>query len=257
MGFEISDALQAIFRWLHILSGVLWVGLLYFFNFVYSPFAGLLDSQSKQKIAPELLPRALFWFRWGAVWTWITGILLLTLVFYHGKLVFENPESGWTLPTIIMTCVPFAAVFVYDAIFKSPLGKDNKISGILCFVLIALILFAMETWGNFSYRGYLIHAGTLFGSVMAFNVWYRIWPAQQQILTAVKNGTAPDAKLVALAGGRSRHNTYLSVPLFWTMMNQHSTFASSFKWMGFLVIILLSWHIVWQLYKKAGKVQGF
>ena len=58
---------------------------------------------------------------------------------------------------------------------------------------------------------------------MAFNVWFRIWPAQQKIITAIKNGDAPDSDLVTLAGLRSKHNTYMSVPLIWTMINQHTT----------------------------------
>ena len=61
---------------------------------------------------------------------------------------------------------------------------------------------------------------------MAFNVWFRIWPAQQKIITAIKNGDAPDASLVALAGQRSKHNTYLSVPLIWTMINEHTVVMS-------------------------------
>ena len=110
-----------------------------------------------------------------------------------------------------------------------------------------------------------IHLGALFGTTMAFNVWFRIWPAQRQIITAVKNGTPPDAALVALAGARSRHNTYMSVPLVWTMINQHTTpfaggnlgLTSQTAFVSVLVMVLLGWHIVWQLYKRAGKVQGF
>jgi uncharacterized membrane protein len=99
---------------------------------------------------------------------------------------------------------------------------------------------------------------------MAFNVWYRIWPAQQKIITAVKQGTAPDAALVAFAGTRSRHNVYLSVPLLWTMINYHTTtvgtplgIPASYGYGLLLIVILLGWHIVWQLYKKAPKVKGF
>src|SRR4030095_4231801 len=92
-----------------------------------------------------------------------------------------------------------------------------------CFVLVAAVAFAMGTWGGFSYRGVNIHIGALFGTTMAFNVWYRIWPSQQKIITAVKAGTPPDPAVVALAGARSRHNVYMSVPLVWTMINQHST----------------------------------
>jgi uncharacterized membrane protein len=99
----------------------------------------------------------------------------------------------------------------------------------------------------------------MFGTIMAFNVWFRIWPAQQKIIKAVKDGQAPDAAIVALAGTRSRHNTYLSVPLIWTMINQHTagTSFSSWGYIGLFVIILLGWHIVFQLYAKSAKVQGF
>src|SRR3970040_1673403 len=68
--------------------------MLYFFNFVNIPFQGTQDGDTKKKVAPELLPRALFWFRWGAAWTWATGVLLLLIVFYHGGGMFE-PDSGW------------------------------------------------------------------------------------------------------------------------------------------------------------------
>ena len=106
---------------------------------------------------------------------------------------------------------------------------------------------------------YSIHTGAMFGTIMAFNVWFRIWPAQQKIITAVKNGDAPDGDLVALAGLRSKHNTYLSVPLIWTMMNQH-TVTVSFgipQQIFLLLVILLGWHIVFQLYARAGKIEGF
>jgi uncharacterized membrane protein len=105
----------------------------------------------------------------------------------------------------------------------------------------------------------------MFGTTMAFNVWFRIWPAQQKIVRAVKEGAAPDADLVKLAGLRSRHNTYMSVPLFYTMIGQHTTFfaggnwgiPTDWWWIVFLAIIGLGWHVVFQLYKRSGKVQGF
>jgi uncharacterized membrane protein len=105
----------------------------------------------------------------------------------------------------------------------------------------------------------------MFGTIMAFNVWFRIWPAQQKIITAIKNGEAPDGSLVALAGLRSKHNTYMSVPLIWTMINEHTAvfaggnfgITSSTNWLVLMVIVALGWHIVFQIYKKSAKVQGF
>ena len=75
---------DAIFRWLHIIAGITWIGLLYFFNFINGHLAATYDADSKKKVVPELMPRALYWFRWGAAWTWVTGIILLILVFWFG-----------------------------------------------------------------------------------------------------------------------------------------------------------------------------
>ena len=259
------SGLEQLFRWLHIFAGVMWIGLLYFFNFVNGPFAATLDADTKKKAVPELLPRALYWFRWGAAWTWITGVLLLAMVFYHNRLLFSDPDASWVTGTIVMVVVTFLAVFIYDGLFKSGLAKNVKVAVTVGFIIIVVILYLMATWGAFSYRGYNIHIGAMFGTIMAFNVWYRIWPAQQKIITAIKNGEKPDGDLVALAGMRSKHNTYLSLPLFWAMINAHTTYfaggnlgvPAEFAWIVLLVVILIGWHIIWQCYKKAGKVKGF
>ena len=257
------DILNALFRWMHILAGIIWIGMLYFFNWVNGPFAGALDGETRKKVVPELMPRALYWFRWGAAWTWITGVLLLLIVYYHGGIMFDG-DGGWSAAAGIMVAVTFLAPFAYDALHKSGLGKNPKVFGTVAFVLVAIALALMATWAGFSYRAFNIHLGALFGTTMAFNVWFRIWPAQQKIITAVKAGTAPDAALVAMAGARSRHNVYMSVPLFWAMINQHHTtvptalgIPGQFAFVLLLLVIVLAWHIVWHLYKKAPKVKGF
>jgi uncharacterized membrane protein len=257
------DLLNALFRWMHIIAGILWIGMLYFFNFVNGPLQGTFDGETKKKVNPELLPRALYWFRWGAAWTWVTGVLLLMLVFYHGGIMFDG-DAAWSAGAGVMVAVVFLAPFLYDALSKSPLGKDPKTFGATAVVLLAIEAALMAAWAGFSYRAYNIHLASTFGTIMAFNVWFRIWPAQQQIITAVKNGTAPDAALVALAGLRSRHNTYMSVPLLWGMINQHTVTVGSsvsipgqFGYALFLVVTLIGWHLVFQLYKKAPKIKGF
>ena len=127
------DILSALFRWLHILAGIIWIGMLYFFNWVNGPFAGTMDGDTKKKVVPELMPRALFWFRWGAAWTWITGALLLALVFYHGGIMFED-GWGWGRRAMALVAVTLLAPFVYDFLQKSALGKDPKVFGAVAFV---------------------------------------------------------------------------------------------------------------------------
>ena len=258
------DSLSAVFRWIHILAGIIWIGMLYFFNFVNGPFQGTIDGDTKKKVNPELLPRALWWFRWGAAWTWATGVLLLMLVFYHGGIMFEG-DRGWGKRAIVLVAFTFLASFVYDPLQKSALGKDPKVFGTAAFVLAAVVAYLMSAWGGFTYRAFNIHLASLFGTIMAFNVWFRIWPAQQKILTAVKNGTPPDAALVSLAGTRSRHNTYMSAALIWGMMNSHTAafaggnlgLTAETSFVAYLVVILVSWHVIWHLYRRTAKVKGF
>lgn len=251
------DVLQSLFRWIHVVAGILWIGLLYFFNWVNGPFAATLDADSKKKIVPELMPRALHFFRWGAAFTWVTGVLLLLMVFYHGGILFDNPNIAWNKGSWVMIALVFLAPFIYDVLMKIALLKKNGTEAVVTFfVAVAAIIFLMIHWAGFGYRGYSIHTGAMFGTIMAFNVWFRIWPSQKKIITAVKNGEKPDADVVALAGMRSKHNTYMSVPLVWTMLNFHTTWASS-TMLYLLLIIFIGWMGVKHLYKHAGKVKGF
>jgi len=258
------ELIHPIFKWLHIIAGVLWIGLLYFFNWVNGHFAATLDADTKKKVVPELMPRTLYFFRWGAAWTWVTGLVLLLVVFYHGGLTFEE-GSNWELSAFVMVGVTFLAVYIYDFIYKSGLASNLRLVTILSFVLVGVVVYLMKEWAGFSYRSFNIHLGVLFGTNMAFNVWFRIWPAQQEIINAIKNGEAPNGDLVTLAGLRSKHNTYMSVPLIWTMINQHTTalaggnfgITSSTNWLVLMIIVALGWHIVFQIYKKSARIQGF
>ena len=258
------ELIHPIFKWLHIIAGVMWIGLLYFFNFIIVHFAATLDGDSKKKVVPELMPRALYWFRWGAAWTWFTGLVLLLVVYYHGGLTFDD-GSNWEAPAFIMIGFTFLAVFLYDYLYKTGLASNVRLITIISFALIGITVYLMKEWSGFSYRSFNIHLGALFGTNMAFNVWFRIWPAQQKIISAIKNGESPEADLVALAGLRSKHNTYMSVPLIWTMMNEHTTVlaggnfgvTSSTNWLVLMIVIALGWHIVFQLYKKSAKIKGF
>ena len=258
------ELIHPIFKSLHIIAGVLWIGLLYFFNWVNGHFAATLDADTKKKVIPELMPRTLYFFRWGAAWTWVTGLVLLLVVFYHGGLTFEE-DANWQLPAFVMIGITFLGVYLYDFIYKSGLASNLRLVTILSFVLVGVVVYLMKEWAGFSYRSFNIHLGVLFGTNMAFNVWFRIWPAQQEIITAIKNGEAPNGDLVALAGLRSKHNTYMSVPLIWTMINQHTTalaggnfgITSSTNWLVLMLVVALGWHIVFQIYKKSAKIEGF
>jgi uncharacterized membrane protein len=151
-------------------------------------------------------------------------------------------------------------VFIYDAFYRSPLGNNPMVSTGISFVgIVGVLAFLIFVAKMSEYRAYNIHIGAMFGSMMAFNVWYRIWPAQQKIITAIKNGEAPNPADAGMAGLRSKHNTYMSVPLIWTMINEHTVGVSHYLdgYGVLLVMIVLGWHLVWQLYKKSGTIKGF
>ena len=264
------ELIHPIFKWLHVIAGIMWIGLLYFFNFVNTAFAPTMDGETKKKVVPELMPRALYWFRMGAAWTWVTGVVLLYVIYWAGGMMPEDFTSNEitgepaNMSIHVLLLFTFIAVFLYDAIYKSPLASNVRAVTIVSFLLIGAYVFAMQKLGGFGYRAVNIHLGALFGTNMAFNVWFRIWPAQQKIINAIKNGEAPDADLLALAGLRSKHNTYMSVPLVWTMHNQHHVTAPTFlgipdefSWVLPMIMVIIGWHIVFQLYKKSAKIAGF
>ena len=108
------EGLEAIFRWLHIFAGIIWIGHLYFFNWVNGPLQTKLDGPTKKAVVPELMPRALYWFRWGAAYTWFTGVLLLMMIYYHGQQALAS-GAEWSSASIIMIAL---AVWVIWALTR-------------------------------------------------------------------------------------------------------------------------------------------
>ncbi len=154
---------RALLRWAHVFVGIIWIGHLYFFNWVNGPFAATMDKDTKQKVVPELMPRALFWFRWGAAWTWFFGYCLLGMVFYMAKTTLFEQTPGvavdWGPGAGVMAMLVLIAPFLYDALCKSPLGKNNQTFAITGLVLVAGLMWAYTDWAHFSYRAALIHLG--------------------------------------------------------------------------------------------------
>ena len=250
---QMSEWLNLILRWIHVIAGIVWIGHLYFFNFVNAQLAKTYDADSKKKVVPELMPRALYWFRWGAVWTWVSGLFLLFLIYYHGGALLEidsgmSPTTGMLIGLAVLL-VGFAA---YDILWSSPLKANVPAGTALSFVLLAAV-----TWwlaGLFSGRAVFIHVGALLGTIMAANVWMRIWPAQRKIIAAIKAGQAPDAALVATAGLRSRQNTYNSVPLTLLMVSNHYplVYGQSNAWLIAMLLVLVGWGGAWWMFKRSG-----
>jgi len=147
-------------RWLHIGAGVMWIGLLWYFNFVQTPSMPKIPDEQKPAISKVIAPTALFWFRWSALATVVTGVLL-----------------AWMLG------------FLVQALTLTP---GHRAIGV----------------------------GVWIALVMAFNVWFIIWPNQKKALGIVTVEAAEKAKAARMAMLTSRFNTMLSIPMLYCMAAQ-------------------------------------
>ena len=249
----VAEWVNLIFRWAHVVAGVMWIGHLWFFNFVNAQLAKTYDADSKKKVIPELMPRALYFFRWGAAWTWITGVLLLGIVYTMGT---GFMREGSTLSNGAGTGIAFALLLVgflvYDILWKSPIKASPVAGAAVSLILLAVAGFVLDRL--FAARTTYILLGGLLGTIMAANVWMRIWPSQRKIIAAIKAGEAPDAAIVGLAGLRSKHNTYMSVPLMFLMVSNHfpGVYGMANGWAVAVALVAVSFAFTMWLYQKSG-----
>jgi uncharacterized membrane protein len=248
--------IEPVFRWIHVVAGIAWIGHLYFFNWVNAQLVKTYDADSKKKVVPELMPRALYFFRWGAAWTWITGVLLLAVLYYHPfKTMMADANAGGDAMVALAAGVGLWIVgpLVYDILWKSV--KNEMVGVVISFILLAAAVAGLHFGVKMSGRALFIHIGALFGTTMAMNVWMRIWPAQKKIIGSIRDATpAPDASVAALAGLRSKHNTYMSVPLVFMMISQHAfKFYSErdFSWILLLGVVVVGWLLTKWIYTKS------
>ena len=248
-----SEWMNLGFRWLHVIAGVMWIGHLYFFNFVNGKMAAALDGEAKRKVVPQLMPRALYWFRWGAAWTWVTGVMLFGLVYSMGGAMVDM-DSTWSpmAASGLVFGVWIIGFLVYDVMWKTPL-KNMPLGGTIA-SLILLAVVARWLGTIITGRALFISIGALLGTSMAANVWMRIWPAQKKIIAAVAAGEAPDGQKVALATLRSKHNTYMSVPLLFIMVSNHypTMYGDANGWAWVTGMIAVGFVLTWLMYVKSG-----
>jgi uncharacterized membrane protein len=153
-----GDLEQQAIRWLHTFFGILWIGLLYYFNFVQIPTMPTVPAELKPGVSKYIAPKALFFFRWGAALTVLFGLIIAL-------------RAGYLVPALTMQA-PYQ----------------------------------------------LIGIGMWLALIMAFNVWFVIWPAQQKALGMVEADDATKAAAATRAMIFSRTNTLLSIPMIYAMI---------------------------------------
>jgi uncharacterized membrane protein len=172
--------------------------------------------------------------------------------------LYEDPANPNHAMGGLMLVLLLVFAFLYDVIMRTMKGQQ-MVANVLALLLLAVLYFLCDRVAGFSGRALYIFMGGAFGTAMAMNVWMRIWPAQRKIISAVKEGTPPDADLVAMAGLRSRHNTFMSVPLVFFMVSNHypTVYGSNLHGVWAAVIIAVGFLTTILLYKTSAKVTGF
>lgn len=230
---------RMILRWSHFVAGITWIGLLYFFNLVNVPFQKGIDADTKKKVNPDLLGRALWYFRWGALITVLAGLMyyamyILAADVNNANAIGRGDHVGvWYVLTMWLGYPVLLFVIEFLLIKKVPaVIKDGRVFAIVMFVVVAIFTYglvryftsAMSIGGEVfaSNKSYSIGIGGTYGIVMLLNVWGIIWPNNKRILAATA-GTGPAAppELARQAFIASRTNTWLSLPMLFFMATSH------------------------------------
>ncbi|AXK53116.1 MULTISPECIES: urate hydroxylase PuuD [Pseudomonas] len=265
MEAHLLEWLNLSVRWVHMITGVAWIGASFYFVWLennlnrVNPKDGLsgdlwaihgggIYHLEKYKLAPPSMPENLHWFKWEAYFTWLSGIALLCLVFYYNPMLYlVAPGSGLTGPEGVAIGIGalIAGWFVYDFLCDSPLGKKPALLGFILFVLLIAAAYGFSK--VFSGRGAYLHVGAIIGTIMVGNVFRIIMPAQRALVAAIAENRTPDPTLPAKGLLRSRHNNYFTLPVLFIMISNHfpSTYGSQYNWLilaGIAVLAVLVRH---------------
>lgn len=240
------DLLGLSVRMLHFVSGVAWIGASFYFNWLenaleraqqreeiagslWAVHGGGFYYVEKYKIAPGKIPETLHWFKWEAYTTWLSGMVLLTLVYYFNAGVFlANPTYPSFAPTTLIAIGVGTLVggwLVYDQLCKSRLGIHSQAIAAVGLVGTMAVAFGLSHVMN--PRGMFMHVGAMLGTCMVANVFFVIIPSQKNLVQAARKGLPPDAAMGKRALLRSRHNNYLTLPVLFVMVSSHYPFTFS------------------------------
>ena len=279
----VNEWIHLFVRWFHVFAGILWIGTTYYFTWldariseeeeaasesgepaqVWMVHSGGFYVVEKQK-RPSTRP--LHWFKWEAGFTWLSGIILLILVYYMGG-VLVDPDvrdsfiqwlgqlagressivsyltahyDGFAIAVGVLLLV--LAWLIYDLLAQSPLGKNEVAFAVVGYILVVGITYLLTR--VMSGRAAYMHIGAMFGTLMAANVWMRILPGQSRMIAATKEGKMPDAALAARAKLRSKQNTFMVVPVVFIMISNHfpaTTYGQPHSWLILSILILVGW----------------
>jgi len=258
MESTLSEWLNLLVRWFHVIAGIMWLGQTYLFNRLEGRLAAAAQEAGapapvwlvhsggfyivhKDKSPPQL-PRTLHWFKWESALTWMSGLLLLLMVYYAGGLLTSDPDVPFSRAAGIGLGTLVVAWVVYDLLCRSPLGRSEAATAVVGFVLLVALAYGLTR--VLSGRAAYIHVGAIMGTIMTANVWNLILPTQRRMIAAIAEGKRLDPALEDQAMLRTKHNTYLSVPLVFVMLSNHfptASYGHPWNWAMLGLFVLLGW----------------
>lgn len=261
MNQDIFDWLLLLVRWLHITVAVTWIGTSIFFMWLDRSFerneastrpghvgelwmvhGGGFYHVEKLLMGPTKVPDRLHWFKWESYWTWLSGMMLMILIFYWGDGTYLLDDMVSDITHLQGVGIGLFSLlgswFFYDLLWESSLTKKQPIAG---HVLTMLWLAGMSYFlcHTLSGRAAYMHIGGMMGTWMTANVFMRIIPRQIKMVEASKRGEAVNQEWGKNAKNRSTHNTYFTLPVIFTMLSNHfpNTYGHDLNWLVLLLMI--------------------
>ncbi|KGJ90908.1 urate hydroxylase PuuD [Colwellia psychrerythraea] len=260
----ITEWLNLIIRFAHLIVGIAWIGASFYFvwldNHLEKPpewkaekgisgdlwaiHGGGFYEVAKYKLAPPKIPTTLHWFKWEAYTTWITGFLLLSLMFYVGAESYLIDPRVQALTQWQAIGLGLGAIIVgvgsYEVLVRTKLKDHGLILALILFTIATALSYGLTQ--VFSARGAYMHMGAILGTIMAGNVFFGIMPSQRALVKAVEDGETPDSKYGLNAKLRSTHNTYITLPVLFIMISNHYpiTYNHSANWLVLMAIIVIT-----------------
>ncbi len=260
----IADWLNLLVRWLHVITGIAWIGASFYFVWLddhlqspkdpgddakgvggelWSVHGGGFYHAQKYRVAPTSIPETLHWFKWEAYTTWMSGMAMLALVYWYGAEVYLINPAVADLSAAQAVGISIAYIvggwFLYDLLCKSPLARDARV-----FALVLLLLCSALAWSVcqlFGGRGAYIQFGSVLGTIMVANVFFVIIPGQKEMVASAQRGETPDPTPGIQAKQRSVHNTYFTLPVLFVMTSNHyaMTYGHQYNWVILIGISLV------------------
>jgi uncharacterized membrane protein len=249
----LADWAHLILRWLHLIAGAAWIGASFYFNWlnnqvrppedgrkgvvgeVWSVHGGAFYQAVKHGTTMEKLPKVLHWFYWEAYTTWLSGIGLLTVVYWLDAKAWMAGPLGPGAAVAVGIGAIVGGWIVYDLLCKSPLAKHPRVFGLTLYALLVAASYGL--FHALPPRAAAIHTGAIIGTIMAANVFFVIIPSQRVMVDAAAKG-------LPAAGGtegavRSLHNNYLTLPVLFLMVSNHFPFVWGPSW-GWIAVAAIA-----------------